>query len=79
MTNEVLQVYFKWVLARTDPSAYKKYAPELEPVGLYVGVNIPISEIIYHNSSEDRATITPRGMALAMKELSNAIAAVEGE
>ena len=68
---ETTKLLFKWTNVKPDPLPYKPYSPELEPVALYVEVNIPSQYV----KSDDNSSIiiTPRGMAYAIKKLASAI------
>jgi hypothetical protein len=65
-------VLFKWTLARTDPTPYKVYGEELEPIDTFVEVEVPMSEV-RDRKGETSVTLTPRGMALAMSKIARAI------
>jgi len=66
-----IKLLFKWTNVKPDPLPYKPYSPELEPMNIFVEVEIPDK----YTTSEmlESIIITPRGMAYAISKLARAI------
>lgn len=71
-----VKVRVKVSVLRTDPSAYKKYAPELVPQNVFVEVPVDGAYVIYDDG--DSIVLTVDGLSAVMKVISNSIAKLEG-
>lgn len=63
-----------------DPIQFKPYFPHIAPTNVMVSVSVPQSEVTINGSGKSRVyVLTPRGVALACKQVATAIANVYQE